>query len=68
MSINVEKMERVFKYNGRTFPDPNPLMEPEQLRGVFAIEYPEIASAGIDVEIRKNKQVITFQKVLGAKG
>lgn len=68
MAISVHKIERVFKYNGRTFPDPNPNIEPEQVRGVLSMEYPEIASAGIDIEMRGERMVVTFQKVLGSKG
>lgn len=68
MAISISKINRVFKYNGRTLPDPNPNMTPEQVGNVFALEFPEIASAGIDIEMKGDKQIITFQKVLGAKG
>lgn len=68
MSIEVENITRVFKYNGKTLPDPNPSLSVEAVRSVYANQYQELASAEIISELKENRQIITFQKVLGHKG
>lgn len=68
MSIEVSKIERIFKYMGQMLPDPNPLLPIAQVQSVMAMTYPEIASAGFDVEQKQGKEIITFKKALGTKG
>ena len=40
-------MRREFSFNGLKLPDPNPQMSVEDVRGVLALQYPEIATAAI---------------------
>ena len=67
-AITVEAIRRVFKYNGATLPDPNPKLDINGVRGLYANQYPELASADVSSKIVGNRQVITFQKVVEYKG
>ena len=40
-------MRREFSFQGLKLPDPNPQMSVEDVRGVLALQYPEIATAAI---------------------
>ena len=66
--IDTSEIQRVFKYNGITLPDPNPSMSVDAVKTVFAAQYPELAAAESSAEFKGNQQIITFQKVVGHKG
>lgn len=42
------KLTRRFVFNGRTLPDPNPSLTPEQVKGVIAAQYPEATSSVVE--------------------
>ena len=43
--MTVKTMLRVFSFNGLKLPDPDPKLSVDEVRGVFAHAYPEIATA-----------------------
>ena len=43
--MTITPMKRIFEFQGIRLPDPNSAMTVEQVRGVFATQYPEIATA-----------------------
>ena len=62
-------IRRVFKFGGRTLPDPNPKLEPEQVRGVLAATHPEIASAVLQgPSYDKGREEYEFVTAVGTKG
>lgn len=62
-------IRRTFKFNGRTLPDPNPKLEPEQVRGILAASHPEITSAVLQGPSYKgDKAVYEFVTATGTKG
>lgn len=66
--IEVENLKRVFKFNGVNLPDPNPTLPVDMVRSVYAAQYPELASAAVQTEIKGSKQLITFETVVTHKG
>ncbi|MBU2722925.1 PRTRC system protein C [Acidithiobacillus ferridurans] len=68
MAIAIEELKRVFKYNGRTLPDPSPAMSVDSVQTLYSNQYHELASAGVTIEIIGNRQVVTFEKTLGKMG
>lgn len=66
--MEVSTIKRVFKFNGTTLPDPNPSFSLENVRAMYANQYPELASAKVSAEIIGNRQVVTFQTVVSHKG
>jgi PRTRC genetic system protein C len=68
MALQVNELTRVFKYMGTTLPDPDQKMSVEAVMAVYAHQYPELASADAETETKGNKQITTFQKVIGHKG
>lgn len=69
MAIKVEKLERVFLYNGMALPDPGANMTPTQVRDVYGAAYPEITNADIEGPVRKgDKLEFTFRRAVGTKG
>ncbi|MDD5411134.1 MAG: PRTRC system protein C [Methylobacter sp.] len=64
-------MARIFKYEGKEYPDPDPNMSIEDVKNHMTDFFPELANA----EIVKSKggvldsdDVITFKKRVGTKG
>jgi PRTRC genetic system protein C len=62
-------MARVFTYNGMELPDPDPKMKPDQVREIFAVTYPDLATAKIEGPTKKgDNEVYKFTRAVGAKG
>ena len=69
MPVKVEKLERVFLFNGTKLPDPNPAFTVEQVRDVYVNTYPELATAAVDGPSPVNGTMqYTFTRAVGAKG
>jgi PRTRC genetic system protein C len=52
-----------------TFPDPNPSLDAEGVRALYAATYPEIATAALTgPDATGDKLVYTFTKSVGTKG
>lgn len=68
MTIAVAALARVFKYNGVKLPDV-PGMSPEEVKALYAGQYPELTSAEVEVgEIVRGVQEINFRRAVGTKG
>jgi PRTRC genetic system protein C len=48
MTVKIEKLERVFLFNGSKLPDVNPEFSIEQMRDVYVNTYPELATAVVE--------------------
>ena len=68
MSIDIQEIKRVFRYNGITLPDV-PGLDPREVRDLYGAQYPELISAEIEAgEVRDGTQEFTFRKAVGTKG
>ena len=61
-------MPRVFVYDGRTFPDPDPGLSVEDVRRQLADYFPELANADTREERRGEDTMWTFSRRIGTKG
>jgi PRTRC genetic system protein C len=69
MSAQVQKLERVFRFNGAKLPDPNPAFTVEQVRDMYVNTYPELATAAVEGPSPVNGTMqYTFTRAVGAKG
>ena len=61
--------ERIFSYNGTTLGDPDRNMSPEQVRNLYANQFPELATAAISgPENAGGKLRYSFTRAIGTKG
>lgn len=68
MSIAIQEIRRVFRYNGISLPDV-PGLEPREVRDLYSAQYPELVSAEVEAgEVRDGTQEFTFRKAVGTKG
>ena len=69
MTIETKQLERAFRYNSVTLPDPGPSYGIEQVRDMYAAAYPDITTAAIEgPEEKDGKLVYTFRRAVGTKG
>jgi len=61
-------MARVFVYDNREFPDPDPNLSVEQVRETMASFFPELATATVQERQRDQDTVYEFQRRTGTKG
>ena len=61
-------MARVFSYDGREFPDPDPTLSVERVRQQFSDFFPELTNAETREEKRGDDTIYTFTKRIGTKG
>lgn len=59
---------RVFVYDNREFPDPDPNMSPDEVRQSMVHFFPELANAETNESKRGEDDVFEFQKRVGTKG
>ncbi len=59
---------RVFVYDGREHPDPDPSLSVEEVRTVMAGFFPEVATAETRTTQRGEDQVMEFVRRVGTKG
>ena len=62
------KMSREFVYDGRSFPDPDPNMTPEEVRQSMSTFFPELANAETKEIKRGDDDIFEFKKRVGTKG
>jgi len=69
MTVKIEKLERVFLFNGSKLPDTNPEFSVEQVRDMYVNTYPELATAVVErpTPINGTMQYV-FTRAVGAKG
>lgn len=64
-----EALKRVFLYNGQKLADPSVTMEPDQVREIYANQFPELANAVVEgPEHKGNVLEYTFHRAVGTKG
>jgi PRTRC genetic system protein C len=68
MPIEIKPITRRFIYNGTELPDPNPSINLEACREIFAQTHPEIANAAIEDKTSGNVTTYTFVRSVGTKG
>ena len=69
MALTVTKMSRLFLFNGIRLPDPNPEMSVEEVKALYAAQYPELATAAFNgPEAVGDKMRYTFERAIGSKG
>ena len=61
-------MSRVFVYDGREFPDPDPRMTPEEVRQTMTDFFPELANAEIKQAARGEDTLYELVRKVGTKG
>ncbi len=61
-------MARVFVYDNREFPDPDPTMSPDEVRQSMTNFFPELANAEVLQSKRGEDDLIEFKKRVGTKG
>ena len=67
--MKVTKMVREFSYGGARLPDPNVDMEVEQVRSLYATQFPEIATATLTgPEAVGDKLVYRFERAIEIRG
>lgn len=68
MTIAINEIRRVFRYNGVALPDV-PGMTPREVRDLYSTQYPELISAEVEAgEVVGGVQEYTFRKAVGTKG
>jgi PRTRC genetic system protein C len=69
MAMTIERLERLFVFNGVKLPDPNPDFTVEQVRNMYVNTYPELATAAVEGPTPVNGAMqYTFVRAIGAKG
>lgn len=69
MALTITKMTRMFQFNGIRLPDPNPEMSVEDVKALYAAQYPELATAVVNgPEAMGDKMRYTFDRAIGSKG
>ena len=69
MALSLAKMTRVFQFNGIRLPDPNPAMSVDEVKALYAAQYPELATAAVNgPEAAGDKMRYTFERAIGSKG
>jgi len=67
--VNVEVLQRSFRYQGVVLPDPDPNMSVEQVRDMYVATYPELATAAVEGPSPVDGWMeYTFTRAVGAKG
>jgi len=62
-------LSRAFEFNGVRLPDPNPSLSVEEVRALYAHQYPDIATAAITgPEAVGDKLRYQFTRAIGSKG
>lgn len=67
--MKITTIERKFKYNSISLPDPNSSLSPDAVRDVYAAQYPELASAMVEGPVTSGQvSTWTFVRAVGSKG
>jgi PRTRC genetic system protein C len=69
MPLTITKMTRLFQFQGIRLPDPNPNMPVDEVKALYAAQYPELATAVVNgPEAVGDKMRYTFERAIGSKG
>ena len=61
-------MARIFIYDGRKFPDPDPNLTTDEVRKMMTDFFPELVNAEIKEEKRDENTLISLIRKTGTKG
>lgn len=61
-------MARVFVYDGREFPDPDPTLSPEEVKKMMTDFFPELANAEVREQKRDEDTLYELVRRVGTKG
>ena len=61
-------MARIFVYDGREFPDPDPNLTVEAVKATLSDFYPEVANAAVKESKRDEDTIYELQRRVGTKG
>ena len=61
-------MARIFVYDDREFPDPDPGMTVDEVKATLADFYGEVANASVKETRRGGDTIYEFQRRVGTKG
>ena len=61
-------MARIFVYDGREFPDPDPSKTPDEIRQTMTDFFPELANAEIKQAERGEDTLYELVRKVGTKG
>lgn len=61
-------MTRIFIYDGREFPDPDPNLTADEVRKMMTDFFPELANAEIKQEKREDDTLVSLIRKTGTKG
>ncbi len=61
-------MARVFVYDGREFPDPDPALGVEEVKSMMADFFPELSNAETREKQEGENTIIEFSRRVGTKG
>lgn len=61
-------MARIFVYDGREFPDPDPTLSPDEVRNNMTNFFPELANADTQHSKRGEDDIYEFRRRVGTKG
>ena len=67
--MEAKPLSRYFEFNSARLPDPNPTLSVEEVRALYAHQYPDIATAAITgPEAIGDKLRYSFTRAIGSKG
>ena len=67
--MQVLELTRKFQYNSITLSDPNPALTPEQVKEVYAGQYPELTNSVVEGPVTKGgTATYKFTRAVGSKG
>lgn len=67
--MEINEIPRVFKYDKKDLPDPNPKWSTKQVVDFYSSGYPELVNATIDGgEFKDNQMTFEIKTVIGTKG
>lgn len=69
MAVVVAPITRVFRYNGIKLTDPSSGKTPEEVKALYAHQYPELLNAVVEgPETKAGVSTYTFLRAVGSKG
>ncbi len=69
MSLVVTDLQRRFKFNDETLPDPDPTMSVDEVLSYYSLKYPELTTATVkQPELGEEYADYEFTTTVGTKG
>ena len=69
MSLTPVAVQRVFIYNGRTLPDPNPSFTAEQVKQFYSAIHADLTNSAVEGgDFEGDMQRFYFRRSVGTKG